>query len=303
LIRSSTTLPSGLVPVAASAVFAALLALAPGALAQPGPQGPEQGALRRQLWLVPSQDTRVLMRTFVYRPPGEGPFPLVIINHGSVQGERRRASLPQPEFLAASEWLVRRGYAVAVPQRPGHGQTGGPYFETNSPEGGCDKVDYRQSGEAIADSIQAAVDFFARQSFVRKTGMIVVGNSAGGWGALALASRNPRDVKAIVSFAAGRGGRVNGRPNNNCAPEKLVAAARSFGATGRIPVLSIYARNDSFFGPDIAQGLSDAYRNAGGRMDFHLLPAFGSDGHALLGSRDGVAVWGPIVEKFLKRVE
>lgn len=293
------TLPSGLVPVAMWVVLSALLATAPQAFARSGPQGPEQDALRRQLWLVPSQDTRVLMRTLVYRPPGGGPFPLVVINHGSVQGERRRAGLPQPEFAAASEWFVRRGYAVAVPQRPGHGETGGPYFETNSPEGGCDQVDYRQSGDAIADSIQAAIDFLVRQPFVKKTGVIVVGHSSGGWGALALASRDPRDVKAIVSFAGGRGGRMNGRPNHNCAPDKLVEAARMFGAGARIPVLSIYAKNDSFFGPDLAQAMNDAYRNAGGRIDFRLLPAFGTDGHALLGARDGVAMWGPIVEEFL----
>ncbi|MBZ0146332.1 MAG: hypothetical protein K8F62_02160, partial [Pseudorhodoplanes sp.] len=108
-----------------------------------GPQGPEQGALRQQLWLVPSQDKSALMRTAIFRPFGPGPFPLVIINHGSVHSESRRAKWGQPTFLPASEWFVQRGYAVAVPQRPGHGKTGGPYLESSSKTGSCANADYR----------------------------------------------------------------------------------------------------------------------------------------------------------------
>jgi hypothetical protein len=71
------------------------------------------------------------------------------------------------------------------------------------------------------------------------------------------------------------------------------------GATARIPVLSIYTRNDSYFSADLSQKIADAYRKAGGRMDYHLLPAFGDDGHRLFPARDGVAIWGPIVDELL----
>jgi dienelactone hydrolase len=271
------------------------------AQSQPGPQGQEESPLRKQLWLVPSQDKSVMMRTVIFRPAGAGPFPLVIINHGSVQSEDQRAKM-RPLFLAASEFFVDRGYAVAVPARPGHGETGGPYLETNSADGSCAHADYRASGLVTADSIQAAIDYLERQSFVKKGHVIVVGQSAGGWGALALASRNPRDVKAIINFAGGRGGHIEDRPNNNCAPEKLIAAARSFGATARVPVLSIYTENDTYFAPSISKPLNEAYRSAGGTIDFHLLPAFGLDGHGFFGARDGVPTWSPIVDQFLKSV-
>jgi hypothetical protein len=47
-------------------------------------------------------------------------------------------------------------------------------------------------------------------------------------------------VRAIIGFAAGRGGHFNGKPNNNCAPDNLVEAAAQFGQTARIPMLWIY---------------------------------------------------------------
>ena len=294
-----------LVPALAFGAF--LLGYGAGSVAaqtSPGPQGPEQGAFRQQLWLVPSQDKTVLMRTAVFRPPGDGPFPLVVINHGSVQNAAKRAEFPQPVFLAASEFFVKRGYAVAVPQRPGHGATGGPHFESNRREGeGCTAADYRAAGLATADSIQAAIDYLVAQPFVKKTDVIVVGQSAGGWGSLALASRNPRNVKGVINFAGGLGGRAQDRANNNCAPEKLIEAARRFGASARIPVLSIYTENDTFFAPSISKPLNEAYRAGGGRVDFRLLPPFGLDGHTLLGARTGVEVWAPLVEEFLQSVK
>jgi dienelactone hydrolase len=265
-----------------------------------GPQGPELGPLRRQLWLVPSQDKNVPMRTEIFRPAGSGPFPLVIINHGSVQNPRRREKFPQPAFGAASEFFVARGYAVAVPQRPGHGETGGPYLEANSPSGNCADADYRRSGLGTADAIAAAVAYLTKQDFIKPDGVIVVGQSAGGWGAMALASRNPRNLKLIINFAGGRGGHAGGKPNNNCAPERLIETARSFGATARIPMLAIYTQNDSYFSADLSRRLIDAYRAAGGKVDYTLLPAFKDDGHRMFGDRDGRVLWEPIVDAFLK---
>ena len=90
----------------------------------PGPQGPEQGVIRRQTWLIPAQDRSTLMWTNVFQPPGAGPFPLAVINHGSTDNALQRTQYRTPEYLALTEWLVAHGYAVAVPQRPGHSSAG-----------------------------------------------------------------------------------------------------------------------------------------------------------------------------------
>src|SRR5262249_13554485 len=153
-----------------------------------GPHGLQSGRLRQQLWLVPSAPPVVMMRTAVFRPSSAGPYPLVVINHGTTQNAERRRLLKAPDFDAMAEWFVRHGYAVAVPQRPGHGETGGEYRES---QGGCDDADFARAGRGAADSIAAAVGYLRVQPFIRHTDVIVVGQSAGGWGALALASRPP----------------------------------------------------------------------------------------------------------------
>ncbi len=292
---------TGLAMLAGAFLFFAL-AITPGLQASeigegsPGPQGPEQGAMRRQQWLIPFPGERLLMHATMLRPPGAGPFPLAVINHGSSQSSFLRSEFTPSLYEYVSRWFLDRGYAVVLPIRPGHGETGGPYFED---QGRCESPDYEKSGAAAADSIQAAIDYLIAQPFVRKSGAVVVGQSAGGWGALALASRNSTAVRAVINFSGGRGGRAEDRANINCSPERLVAAASAFGRTARIPTLWLYAENDSYFSPALSKGMADAFRGAGGRADYHLLQPFGADGHVFIENGEAAAFWGPIVERFL----
>ena len=261
-----------------------------------GLQGGASATSGRELWLIPSPQDGLLMRAYVYRPAGNGPFPLAVVNHGSDQDRLQRARTGMPSFPAITNWLLARGYAVVLPQRPGHGETGGRYLED---QGRCTKADYTGSGRATADSIDAAIKFMTAQDFIRPAGVVVVGNSAGAWGALALASRNPADIRAVINFSGGRGGRNRGRADSNCSPTRLVAAAGAFGRTARIPTLWLYSENDSFFPPDLSRRMSDAYRNAGGTMEYHLLPPVAGEGHLLIQTSGSNAAWQPIVARFL----
>lgn len=262
-----------------------------------GPQGPEEGVIRQQSWLIPAQDRTTLMRTTVFRPPGSGPFPLAVINHGTTQNELRRAGYRLPQYAALTEWLVARGYVVAVPQRPGHGETGGPYYEA---QGGCANADFAKAGLGAAANIAAAIDYLSRQAFVRKTGTVAFGHSAGGWGVLALATQVLRPLSGVVAFAPGLGGRADDVAGKNCAPDRLVAAARVYGEKARVPSLWLYASNDSYFSSALSMRMVNAFRGVGGHADYQLLPAIGSDGHDFIQSPDAVALWAPPVEKFLK---
>jgi dienelactone hydrolase len=285
-----------------SLLFALVLVAALGvkaAVAQPAPgaQGAEGAPHRLQQWLVPAPDPVTAARAVLFRPPGDGPFPLAVIAHASTQNILRRAQMPQPEYRALAAWLVARGFAVLVPERPGHGATGGKYLED---QGGCDEADYARSGHATADAIAAAADYVRKQPFIRPDGIVVIGHSAGAWGALALAGEDPKKIAAIVAFAPGRGGHANDFPNRVCAPHTLTAAAAEFGKSARVKVIWLVAANDSYFSPAFSRQLVDAFRAAGGKADFQVLPAHGGEGHWLPETEGGVKLARSELDRALK---
>jgi dienelactone hydrolase len=190
---------------------------------------------------------------------------------------------------------VSRGYVVVLPLRRGYGATGGSWAEDY---GRCGDPDYFHAGLTTAADIKAAVDFMSAQPFVAPGHTIVVGQSAGGWGTLALSSLNPPGVPAMIDFAGGRGGH---QPQvGNCAPGELVKAAGRYGATARVPLLWITSANDTFFEPKLVQQMVAAYNGAGGHATHRAVGPFGSDGHNLASSDSGAAIWQPLVSEFLQ---
>jgi dienelactone hydrolase len=277
------------------------LLIAPPVCAQVtfGSSGAEGEPFRRQEWRVPSPDTSIAAHALVFRPAGAGPFRLAIIAHASTQNGLRRAQMPQPEYRALAALLVARGFAVVVPERLGHGATGGRYVED---QGGCDEADYARSGRATAEAISLALAFLRKQDFIRKDAAIVIGHSAGGWGALAFANADPNAIAAIIAFAPGRGGHANDEPNRICAPHTLLAAAAEFGKAARIPVTWLVAANDTYFAPKFSQGLVDAFRSSGGKVDFRKLPAVAAEGHWMIETEAGVKAAGNELERTLNQL-
>jgi dienelactone hydrolase len=278
-------------------VFAALCTQTAMAQTRFGAQGAEGEPDRMQQWLVPSPDPDTAAHALLFRPPGDGPFRLAVIAHASTQNVLRRAQMPQPEYRALAAWLVAQGFAVLVPERPGHGATGGRYLED---QGGCDEADYISAGRATADAIAAALGYLRKQYFIRQDGAVILGHSAGAWGALAFARENPQGVSAIIAFAPGRGGHANDFPNQVCAPHTLISSAAQFGKTARVPVTWLVAANDTYFSPALSRQLADAFRSSGGRVDFRVLAASGSEGHWLAESEAGVRIAGPELDRALK---
>jgi len=238
--------------------------------------------------------TGVVMRTRVFRPPGPGPFPLAVVSHGSPVDAARRPEMPIPAMPAISNWLLQRGYIVALPLRRGYGETGGPWLENY---GRCNDPDFYRAGLTTAEDIEAAVRFFRARADVARNRVLLMGVSAGGWGSIAAASQNPAGVFAVVNFAGGRAGH---RPRvGNCTPQRLIDAAGRYGATAHVPSIWLYSANDTFFGPELSRRVFDAYVRAGAKAEYVALPAFGSDGHRLFGADAGRALWQPPVGKFL----
>jgi dienelactone hydrolase len=262
-----------------------------------GPKGAEGAFYRQQPWLVPTPEQSKLAHAFLFRPPGDGPFRLAVIAHASTENALRRAQMGEPEYRALTAFLVTRGFAVLVPERLGHGATAGPYLED---QGGCEDANYDQAGRETALQIAFAEEAMRGQAFIRKDGIVVIGHSAGGWGALYLAGRKSDGVSAIIVFAAGRGGHADDVPGKVCAAEKLIKTAEGFGERARIPVSWLVANNDSYFPPEFSRELVDAFRRGGGKVAYTVLPATGSEGHAMAETDSGVAIASGELDRALK---
>jgi dienelactone hydrolase len=262
-----------------------------------GPQGAETAPDRAQQWLVPTPAPDRGAHAVLFRPPGDGPFRLAVIAHATTQNALRRAQMPQPDYRALAAFLVAHGFAVLVPERLGHGATGGEYLEE---QGDCDEADYAHSGRAIARQIMLALEFLRGRPFIRRDGAVILGHSAGGWGALALAGEDPKAIAAIIAFAPGRGGHADDAENKICAPQRLIATAGEFGKGARVPVIWLVADNDTYFSPDFSRKLVEAFRAGGGKAAFSVLPASGSEGHWLAETESGVRLAARELDRALK---
>lgn len=238
-----------------------------------------------------------IMQGHMCLPEGVSKPRLVVIAHGSPPSAADRPTM----LLAgchseAVQWFLHRRRAVALLLRLGYGATGGPWTEGYD---GCDKADFYKAGMETARQLDVMVEALARLPQLNPDGVIVLGQSAGGWGTLAYDSIAHPHVAAFIDMAGGRGGHYHDKPDSNCHPERLIDAASRYGRTATSPVLWIASKNDSYFSPDLASSMAAAFNQAGGRAQFEAVGAFGDDGHHLFFGRDGSLKWGPIVERFL----
>jgi dienelactone hydrolase len=247
-------------------------------------------SLNEQVVMVPagSGATSVELETTIFRPPGEGPFPLVIMNHGKALGNPRNQG--RDRFISVSREFVKRGYAVVVPMRKGFSKSTGDYADY-----GCDMTG---NGQAQADDLQSALQYLVTQNWVDKDRILVAGQSYGGLATMAFGTRNFPGVKGLINFAGGL--KMHG---GSCQwQNSLVQAFSDYGAKTALPSIWFYGENDQHFGPQLAARMHDAYVHAGGHAKLVAYGAFRKDAHGMSGSREGVKIWWPETEKFLKEI-
>ncbi len=238
---------------------------------------------------VSVQQTEI--NVYLYEPAGAGPFPLLVLSHGSPRNAAERVNYGAHTMQAQAEAYAASGVAVAVPIRRGYGGHG-VWAEGY---GSCPSPDYYGAGLAGAEDIDATIAVISQRQEIDATRVVLMGVSAGGWASLAAATKG--GVRGVVSFAGGRGS--NG-PDTVCNESQLILAAARYGKASRpVPELWIYSQNDHFFGPALARRLYDGFTAAGGQATFVAAPPSGDDGHNYF---NDVAAWKPTVDRFLREL-
>jgi len=229
----------------------------------------------------------------VFRPEGTGPFPLVVLSHGSPRAPEERRAQGRMRLAAQSSAFVEMGFAVLVPTRRGYGASGGDWAEGY---GTCSEPDYYRAGLETARDLRAAVEAVRGEPWADARHVVLAGQSAGGFGSLAAAAGPFEGLRAVINFAGGRGSLA---PDQVCGEAKLVEAMERFGQAARVPGLWLYSVNDRYFGPDLARRMHQAFVRSGGAAEFVEAPAIGLDGHGYFAR--AMDDWAPRVARFLER--
>ena len=265
----------GLVLLRLALVSAATILARPAA-AETVPYG-----LSETVLTVPaSADGVAELEVTVYRPRRDGPFPLLVVNHG--RSPTPAATQPRYRPLHVAYEFVRRGYAVVVPMRQGFSRSGG--------------VDRVASCDPAADarhqarSVRRAVRWAAQQRWADPGRIVVMGQSHGGLATLAYGEDPVPGTRLVVNFAGGV-------REPGCAgwESALVEAFGELGRASRLPSLWFYGDNDSHFPPEVWRAAHERHTAAGARATLAAFGRFADDAHRLFGAREGLRIWLPPV--------
>lgn len=244
-------------------------------------------------------ETHRSLTATIYRPVGEGPFPLIILSHGNPPDPRDRVKVDRYRKLAQIREFVKLGFEVIVPIRRGYGATGGTYAEE---PGSCKGPDFESAGRQAAQDILATVDYADTLPEVDKNHIVLVGQSAGGFASLAAASYAPKGVVAVVNFSGGRGGRPATDPGQPCEPQRMAKTIGVFASTTTVPVFWHYVENDQYFSPAVVHTWYQSFLDAGGHGELVIEEPFGRDGHGMFAVDRAIPIWLPEFEHFVAGV-
>ncbi len=234
----------------------------------------------------------------VFKPNGEGPFPLVILNHGRAGSPDRRMQPLRFRYEPQARYFVGKGFVVIVPTRVGYGESFGDFDpETNG--GGCSTPQIEPMSIAASEQVLAAHSFAKSLKFVDTSRWWVMGQSVGGLTAVATVWRNPAGLQGGINFAGGTGGDPVARPGQSCGVTQIARLLKNKATAAQADMLWLYWENDLFWGQQAPREWHQAWTEGGGRAQFHQLPAFGKDGHS--GFSSDMDHWVPLVDAYLAK--
>ncbi|HNX58427.1 MAG TPA: alpha/beta hydrolase, partial [Spirochaetota bacterium] len=174
--------------------------------------------------------------------------------------------------------LASRGYTVMMLVRRGYGNSEGADSELKD-------TPYDSGMEATKD-ILSAVTYMKTNPYVNPDKIVVMGQSQGGWDAIAFSTLKDTGVLGTVNISGGVNYTDILADPLSTRYSKWIADCGKYGAINEMPTLWIYSPNDKAI-PDIAsQPMFQSFQDAGGKGTFIMKPPFGDNGHYLVGTPD-----------------
>jgi dienelactone hydrolase len=242
------------------------------------------------------------LKAFLWKPPGRGPFPAVLFNHGSGGADAAHtAGMPiteaaeklAPLFLKhgyAFLYLFRRGQGLSADQAPFMRDILARETVAKGKEAGQHLQFVLVTTDQL-DDVMAALSFLKTVPGIDSHRIAVAGHSFGGQLTL-LAAERDSTVRAAVAFAAA----ANSWDRSPELRERLLTAIRKTPA----PIMLIQAANDYSTAP--GRALAEELERLHKPHLLKILPPVGQtsdDGHNAL--YEAVPQWEADVFRFLDK--
>jgi carboxymethylenebutenolidase len=227
---------------------------------------------------------KLILHGFIYKPKGNGPFPAILINHGSEQVPQNGQEFAKP--------FVSKGYVAFFPHRRGQGRSGNQsdyimdliYREPENTRG----KKFVELQETHQQDVISALTYLNQLPFVDKNKIVMMGSSFGGIQTV-LATEKQLRLRAAIAFAPAA-------MSWSTFPElrsRLIQAIRS----ATIPILLVQAKNDYDLSP--TEMMAKELKNANKPYKLLIFPAFGkthAEGHSFIRAKK---IWNNEVFSFL----
>jgi dienelactone hydrolase len=230
------------------------------------------------------------LKGYLYVPPGKGPFPCVLLNHGSgISQGTLDVSRP-----GTASWLMSWGIASFLAHRRGYGNSPGtPWREDCPAPFGTSEYDDQIARrlDAESDDVLAALAYLQTLPQLRSDRIGVMGSSFGGINTLLAASKTDR-FRCAVDFA----GAAMNWDRTPRLRELMTKAAHKVTC----PIFYIQAANDYSIRPTLEIG--ESLKGSNRVYETKVYPAHGinnNEGHLL--ESTGQLRWGPDVRRFFER--
>ncbi len=215
----------------------------------------------------------IRLETVIFRPPGSGPFPLAVFNHGST-GRNATPGVAKQTWvsLEVADFLNKRGWLVAFPQRRGRGKSDGRYEEERGGSGATETA-LRDADRALID-IDAAIAVLRRRQDVAPGPVLIGGQSRGGVMSVVYAGRHPEQTLGVINFVGGW------LSEKFTIAEPVNQALFERGACYGRPTIWLYGQGDSFYSIAHSRKKSfAAFEKAGGQGTFIAFDVPSDVGH------------------------